>query len=101
MCNLLNKVIRILNIPFNPSYFLTSPPPVMEFAMAEPLVATGTYSTAGSNGAGIACKRLGLDGQDVRLEATGQGLTYCYMYAASEWDEWQIGMMKNGMAEIW
>jgi hypothetical protein len=28
-------------------------------------------------------------------------LTYCYMYAASEWDEWQIGMMKNGMAEIW
>jgi hypothetical protein len=63
-------------------------------------IATGTESTAGSIEDGTAYKSTGRDVPDVQLQAKGQGLMYCYTYAAGSCYDWQIDMIQNGTAEI-
>jgi hypothetical protein len=63
-------------------------------------IATGTQSTAGSIEAGTAYKSTGRVEPDVQLEPRGQGLSYCYTYAASSCWDWQVDMIRNGTAEI-
>jgi hypothetical protein len=63
-------------------------------------IATGTQSTAGSIEAGTAYQSTGREEPDVQLEPRGQGLSYCYTYAASSCWDWQVEMIKNGTAEI-
>jgi hypothetical protein len=63
-------------------------------------IATGTQSTAGSIEAGGVYTSTGRTVPDVQLKASGQGLTYCYTYAASSCYDRQIEMIRNGTAEI-